>query len=332
MGDFFEKSHIIENMYPAIIDANIHRVCEWLRVIEEYFRFVVHDEVLTSKLAWLRKKISHHALPVSDRARMEARDTEADVRANDVIQPRKNTYDLLLANMKRSQEALRVLEEYTGDDHFRVFRYELYELEKECFLNIRKPYELRWVYLISHDVAVLRKWLELGADIIQLRCKDISKAEMLQKAHEAKKLAEEFQKPFIINDYLDIAKIVDADGIHTGQDDIGITEIRKLWSSDKIYGRTTHSLEQGMIARDEWASYVSVGPIWSTPTKPDRAPIGFEYLSHASKLWIPFVAIGGVNHENITEILSHHPDMIGVVRDYEPILTSSFVQSFFTQA
>ncbi len=74
---------------------------------------------------------------------MEARDTESDVRANEVIQSRKNTYDLLLANMKRSQEALRVLEEYTGDDYFRVFRYELYELEKECFLKIKKPWELR---------------------------------------------------------------------------------------------------------------------------------------------------------------------------------------------
>lgn len=306
-------------MYPAILDANIHRACEWLRVIEEYFRFVVNNESLTNKLAWLRKKISHQALPVSDRARMEARDTEKDVRANEVIQSRKNTYDLLLANMKRSQEALRVLEEYTGDDNFRVFRYELYELEKECFLNIRKPWELRGVYLISHDVSILRKWLELGADIIQLRCKETSKTEILQRAYKAKKLAEEFNKPLIINDHLDIAQIVDADGIHTGQDDISIAEIRKLWSPDKIYGRTTHSLEQGRIASDQGASYVSVGPIWATPTKPDRAAIGFEYLSHVSELWIPFVAIGGINHENIWEILPYKPDMIAVVRDYESI-------------
>lgn len=307
-------------MYPAIIDANIHRTCEWLRVIEEYFRFVANNEILTNRLAWLRKQISHYALPVSDRSRMEARDTESDVRANEMIQPRNNNYDLLLANMKRSQEALRVLEEYTGDDHFRVFRYELYELEKECFLNMRKPWELRWVYLISHDVAILRRWLELGADIIQLRCKDTTKADILQKAHEAKKLAEKFNKPLIINDHLDIAQIVDADGIHTGQDDISIADIRKLWSPDKIYGRTTHSLEQWIIARDEWASYVSVWPIWATPTKPDRVAIGFEYLSQVSELWIPFVAIGGVNHENISEILPYKPDMVAVVRDYENIV------------
>lgn len=250
---------------------------------------------------------------------MEARDTESDVRANEVIQSRKNTYDLLLANMKRSQEALRVLEEYTGDDNFRVFRYELYELEKECFLNIRKPWELRGVYLISHDVSILRKWLELGADIIQLRCKETSKTEILQRAYEAKKLAEEFDKPLIINDYLDIAQIIDADGIHTGQDDISIAEIRKLWSPDKIYGRTTHSFEQGRIASDQGASYVSVGPIWATPTKPDRAAIGFEYLSNVSELWIPCVAIGGVNRENISEILPYKPSMVAVVRDYESI-------------
>lgn len=307
-------------MYPAIIDANIHRVCEWLRVIEEYFRFVVNNQAFTNRLVWLRKKISHHTLSISDRARMQARNTELDVRANEMIQSRKNTYDLLLANMKRSQEALRVLEEYTGDDAFRVFRYELYELEKECFLNIRKPSELRGVYLISHDVEILRRWLELGADIIQLRCKDIPKNEMLQKAYEAKKLAEEFEKPFIINDYLDIAQIVDADGIHTGQDDISIAEIRKLWSPDKIYGRTTHSMEQGRVARDAWASYVSVWPIWATPTKPNRDAIGFDYLSRASELWIPFVAIGGINHANISHVLPYKPDMIGVVRDYEMIL------------
>lgn len=126
-------------------------------MIEEYSRFVANDENLTNRLASLRKKISHHALPVTDRARFEARDTEKDARANETIQSRKNTYDLLLANMKRSQEALRVLEEYTGDDAFRVFRYELYELEKDCFLQIKKPWELRGVYLISHDVEILRK-------------------------------------------------------------------------------------------------------------------------------------------------------------------------------
>lgn len=306
-------------MHPAIIDANIHRVCEGLRVIEEYFRFVVNNEVLTNRLATLRHQISHHRLLVSDRARMESRDTELDVRANEVISPRKNSYDLLKANMKRSQEALRVLEEYTGDDHFRVFRYEFYDLEKECFLHIQKPWELRWVYLISHDVDILCRWLELGADIVQLRCKDTPKHEILQKAYAAKKLAEEFQKPLIINDHLDIAQIVDADGIHTGQDDISIADIRKLWSPDKIYGRTTHSLEQGIIARDQGASYVSVWPIWTTPTKPDREAIGFEYLSRALELGIPFVAIGGVNHENISQIIPYSPSMIAIVRDYESI-------------
>lgn len=313
-------------MHPAIIDANIHRVCEWLRVTEEYFRFVANDDDLTNRLAALRKTISHHSLPVTDRARFEARDTEKDVRSHETIQSRKNSYDLLLANMKRSQEALRVLEEYTGDDAFRVFRYELYELEKDCFLHIKKPWELRGIYLISHDVEILRKGLELGADIIQLRCKDlpagrqgIPKSEILQKAHEAKKLAEEFNIPFIVNDYLDIAKLVDADGIHTGQDDISIADIRKLWSPDKIYGRTTHSLEQGIVARDQWARYVSVWPVWATPTKPDRPAIGFDYLAHASELGIPFVAIGWINSKNISEILPHKPHMVAVVRDYENI-------------
>ena len=118
------------------------------------------------------------------------------------------------------------------------------------------------------------------------------KSEILARAYEAKKLAEEFGVPFLINDYLDIARLVDADGIHTGQDDISIADMRRLWSPDKIYGRTTHSLEQGMLARDQGASYVSVGPIWATPTKPDRPAIGFEYLQRVHELHLPFVAIG----------------------------------------
>jgi thiamine-phosphate pyrophosphorylase len=64
---------------------------------------------------------------------------------------------------------------------------------------------------------------------------------------------------------------------------------------------------------------VSVGPIWATPTKPGRPAIGFEYLSYASELWIPFVAIGGIHHENTSQILPYRPDMIGIVRDYESI-------------
>lgn len=91
-----------------------------------------------------------------------------------------------------------------------------------------------------------------------MRCKDITKSELLERAYEAKELAEAFNKPLIINDHLDIAQIVDADGIHTGQDDISVADIRKLWSPDKIYGRTTHSFEQGIVARDQGASYVSV--------------------------------------------------------------------------
>ncbi len=118
---------------------------------------MVSDEKITERLASLRKRINHHPLPVSDRDRFHARDTETDARANEVIVTRKNTYSLLQANIKRSQEALRVLEEYTGDDAFRQFRYELYEIEKECFLHIRKPWELRGIYLISHDIGILRK-------------------------------------------------------------------------------------------------------------------------------------------------------------------------------
>ncbi|MDA1354297.1 MAG: thiamine phosphate synthase, partial [bacterium] len=88
----------------------------------------------------------------------------------------------------------------------------------------------------------------------------------------------------------------------------------------KLLGRTTHSLDQGVVAQADGADYVSVGPIWDTPSKPNRAGIGFDYLKEANtQLTIPFVAIGGINTGNIDDILPYSPPLIGLIRDFENI-------------
>ena len=131
-------------------------------------------------------------------------------------------------------------------------------------------------------------------------------------------LRKSFNTPVIINDFLDIVQVVDADGLHTGQDDIDVITQRQLLGEHKIIGRTTHSLKQGLAAQEQGADYVSVGPIWSTPSKPDRDPIGFDYLKQAKNaLSIPYVAIGGVNRENIAEIMTFSPSLVGIIRDFQ---------------
>ena len=133
-------------------------------------------------------------------------------------------------------------------------------------------------------------------------------------------VAKESTIPFIINDYIDIAISLDVDGVHTGQDDISICEQRKLMGPHKIIGRTAHDFEQGFSAQQAGADYVSAGPIWPTPSKPGRDGIGFDYLEKAAKqLTIPYVAIGGVNHANIDQVMKYNPPLVGLIRDYENI-------------
>jgi len=166
----------------------------------------------------------------------------------------------------------------------------------------------------------LKKGLEWGVSLIQLRDKEATKKELLKKAKTMKNISRKYDIPFIVNDFIDIAISVDADGLHTGQDDLPLTVIRDLLGPHKILGRTTQTLEQGLYAQKEGADYVSIGPIWETPSKPGRKGIGFSYLENAkSKLKIPYVAIGGINKKNIDRVLSHTPPLIGLIRDFENI-------------
>ncbi|RAP38778.1 thiamine phosphate synthase [Candidatus Marinamargulisbacteria bacterium SCGC AAA071-K20] len=303
---------------PQIIDANINRVSEGLRVIEDYVRFISQDEGQTKHLSAMRKRLN---MTENNKAEhLFSRDTTKDMRAKEVPQKRVNLVDLLTANFKRVEEGLRVLEEYTGISLYNEARYDAYDLERDILLPLMKKMIPSGIYLISDEVEVLKKGLEWGVSLVQLRQKDADKETLLNKAYEITALAKAADIPFIVNDFLDIAQLVAADGLHTGQDDISVSEQRKLLGPHKIIGRTTHTLEQGLKAEADGADYVSVGPIWETPSKPNRDGIGFEYLEAASdQLSIPFVAIGGVNKTRLHEVLRYKPPLIGLIRDYEAI-------------
>lgn len=109
---------------------------------------------------------------------------------------------------------------------------------------------------------------------------------------------------FIINDHVDLALLVNADGVHIGQDDYPVEEVRALLGNDKIIGLSTHSPEQGFKAfQNENVDYIGVGPIFPTTTKDTKA-VGLEYLDFAvQNLHLPFVAIGGIQEENLEKSL-----------------------------
>lgn len=307
-------------MYPQVIDANINRISEGLRVIEDYARFVKNDDILTSKLVHIRHAINQSEINHAEH--LAIRDTHLDVRAKEEPRKRQSLTDLLKANFKRIEEGLRVLEEYTGNALYNSLRYDVYALEKDILLPLLKPQIKQGVYFISDSVEQLTQALDQGVSLIQLRDKYADKATIFQKAKVIVPLAKTAKVPIIINDFLDIALRVDADGLHTGQDDISLSELRKLIGEHKLLGRTTHTLEQGLEAQAQGADYVSVGPIWPTPSKPGREGIGVDYLSKArANLHIPYVAIGGINANNVVDILPYAPPLVGLIRDFSRMKT-----------
>ena len=303
--------------YAQVIDANINRVAEGLRVIEEYTRFISKNKALTDALAAMRKQLNlSETNPINN---LKIRDTFSDMRAKEVPSQRPELWDLLKANFKRVEEGLRVLEEYTGNPLYNSLRYDAYELEKEVLLSLTKKNIKPGIYLISDQIEILEEGLKKGVSLIQLRDKKSDKPSLLSRSQHMQALAKGYNTPFIINDHLDIALEIDADGFHSGQDDLSVTIQRRLLGPHKIIGKTTHNLEQGLQAQQDGADYVSVGPIWETPSKPGRAGIGFEYLKQASQLRIPFVAIGGVSLDNIDQILPYQPPLIGVIRAFDQL-------------
>lgn len=157
------------------------------------------------------------------------------------------------------------------------------------------------------NLECVKEMIEGGIRIIQYRDKIKSMREKYQEAKEIAKLCKENKVPFLINDHVDLALLVDADGVHIGQNDYPVEEVRSLLGPDKIIGLSTHSPKQGLEAlRNENVDYIGVGPIFPTTTK-NTKPVGLEYLDFAIKnLSLPFVAIGGIHEHNLQEILTRN--------------------------
>jgi len=154
---------------------------------------------------------------------------------------------------------------------------------------------------------VVTALLNANVKIIQYREKNAAAKVMLEECTIIRKLTLEANACFIVNDHIDIAMLVGADGVHIGQDDLPFAEARKLLGPDKIIGLSTHNPIQAGKAEEEGADYIGVGPIFSTKTKKDVcAPVGFEYLDWVvANCKIPFVAIGGIKMDSIANVVSH---------------------------
>ena len=193
------------------------------------------------------------------------------------------------------------------------------KLAEHLLENIR----VRSLYVITDSRAqrgrshleVLAQALEGGADLVQLRDKDVSRDDLIAIGKGLKPLCKKWGALLIVNDRLEVAEAIDADGVHIGQGDIPIEVARSLLGKKRVLGVSTHTLDQALTAEAAGADYIGVGPIFQTPTKPDAPPVGIRLISQVKgKIRIPFVAIGGINLSTLDSVLEAGAESVAVVR------------------
>lgn len=164
-----------------------------------------------------------------------------------------------------------------------------------------------------------------GCDIIQLRDKKSAKRDVLEKAIALRELTKRHGVTFIVNDHIDIALAVDADGIHLGQDDLPLADARKI-VGNKMIGISTHAIEEARQAELDGADYIGVGPVFPTKSKEDVvAPVTTAYVRQvAQEIRIPFVAIGGIKLHNVDQVLEAGATRICAISE---IVGSSDIQA-----
>lgn len=163
--------------------------------------------------------------------------------------------------------------------------------------------------------ALLRAALGGGADIVQLREKELGRSEILRAAETFRRVADTYSALFVLNDDPDLARACDADGVHVGQDDVAAEEARALLGPEAIVGLSTHSEEQMAASAGRPVDYISAGPIWETPTKEGRPGVGLEFISHAAAhAPHPFFAIGGIDAGNASRVVEAGAERLCVVR------------------
>ncbi len=166
----------------------------------------------------------------------------------------------------------------------------------------------------SRAESVAEDLIRGGADLIQLRGKKESPAELTRVAERLRRLTSSAGVPLIINDHAEIAREIPVEGLHLGQDDLGIAVAREIVGRACWIGKSTHSLAQAVAAEAEGADYIGFGPLFATPTKPDYTPIGTDEIREAhERVSLPIFCIGGIKLENLPAVLSAGAQRVVIV-------------------
>jgi thiamine-phosphate pyrophosphorylase len=338
----------MQNVAPAtqalyrILDANLDRAREGIRVIEEWCRFGLEDQRLTALCKDLRQQLGQWHHPQLRAARQTESDPGTGL-THSQEQQRADLTALLLANLGRVQEALRVLEEYgklydprLGAD-CKQMRYRVYTLETQLLPTLSSPLkpmtatapltlaerlqklQAAPLYLVTSPqpnlVAVVEAALQTGLTLVQYRDKAANDQTRLALAQQLAQLCHQYGALFIVNDRVDVALAVNADGVHLGQQDLPLAMARQLLGPDRLVGRSTTNPSEFERAIAEAPDYIGVGPVYETPTKAGRPAAGFDYIRYAKEhAFCPWFAIGGIDAENVGQVMAAGATQVSVVR------------------
>jgi len=186
-----------------------------------------------------------------------------------------------------------------------IFQTDIYAITGEEFSRGRS------------NVEVVEELLAAGIKIIQYREKSKDLRRQYQECLEIRRLTREAGAAFIVNDHVDLALMVAADGVHLGQDDLPPEAVRRLVGPEMVIGLSTHSPEQARAAFECGVDYIGVGPIFPTQTKSNVVdPVGLGYLDYVvQNIPLPFVAIGGIKEHNIRQVRRHGARCIAMVTE-----------------
>lgn len=330
-----------------VIDAVGNRLREGLRVVDDYVRFLLNDADLTAQVKRIRHKVAEEMKRIQLGQHLRSRDVAGDVGTQihtDSELQRASLDDVVTANLKRIQESARSLEEFGKliDSRFALamkqVRYDSYTLEStlagrkqtaphpimadatltpRCSPNIADA----GLYLLITESSCLATWqqtvesaVKAGVDVIQLREKSLTDRELIERALWVREATVDTNTLFLMNDRPDIAAMVDADGVHVGQDEASVAQARMIVGQNKLVGVSTHHPDQARQAVSDGADYIGVGPVFSSSTKSFDQLAGLELIRQvaAAELPIPFFAIGGINESNLGEVLQAGATRIAV--------------------
>lgn len=305
--------------WESVIDVNLNRLTESLKFLEDYIRFEMKVPVLLSRIRIMRKEFFQFKkmLPIENLISHRKSETDPGRKSAFDNIPRINEQDLIFANFSRAKESARIIEEILRQRNKKLMRnikkirFQIYDLEKLVIETRQKKFNPQLYAIIDEKYLnrlPLKKMINIlehnGATMLQLRIKNLSDREFYNYAIKIKKLIRSPRLKFIINNRVDIALGINADGVHLGQDDIPVSHARKILGEKFIIGASAHSFKQAIDAQNAGADYLGVGAIFPTMTKYDAKVCGLDLVNQLSKkIEIPIIGIGGINNKNYQKVI-----------------------------